>query len=307
MNLPKAVTLVEVGPRDGLQGQKKALSIEQRVALISGLAACGLTRIEAGSFVNPERIPPMRDTDQVMAQLPDIDGVRYCALTPNQRGFDEALQAGVKEVAVFTGASETFTQKNIQCSIAKSLERFQPIIEKASQEGVLVRGYLSCTMGCPYEGEINLDQVASLACELHRMGCYEISLGDTIGVGNPVRVRQLIEKIARQLPVEVLAAHFHDTYGQAIANLYAAMESGVSIIDSAVAGLGGCPYAKGSSGNVATEDVLFMLNGLGIETGVDMNKLLDVNSLVCSQGGFPNFSRTAKALLSARRKSYIDN
>ncbi|MTI14402.1 hydroxymethylglutaryl-CoA lyase [Sansalvadorimonas verongulae] len=302
MSLPGAVTLVEVGPRDGLQGQKTVLSVEQRVALISSLAASGLSRIEAGSFVNPERIPAMRDTDQVLARLPATASVRYCALTPNMKGLDAALEAGVKEVAVFTGASETFTQKNIQCSIAQSLERFQPLIEKASQAGVLVRGYLSCTMGCPYEGKVALDQVASLAWELHQMGCYEISLGDTIGVGNPVRVRQLIEKITRQLSVEVLAAHFHDTYGLAMANLYAAMESGITIIDSAVAGLGGCPYAKGASGNVATEDVLFMLNGLGIETGVNMDRLLDVNTLVCSQGDFPNFSRTAKALLTARER-----
>ena len=299
-HLPEKVTIVEVGPRDGLQGQKKALSVEQRVALITGLADSGLSRIEAGSFVNPERVPPMRDTDQVLARLSEKAGVRYCVLTPNLRGFDDALKSGVKEVAVFTGASETFTQKNIQCSIAESLERFQPLIEKARQENILVRGYLSCTMGCPYEGKVSLDQVAALAQELHQMGCYEISLGDTVGVGSPVRVRQLVEKITRHLPVEVLAAHFHDTYGQAMANLYGAMEAGISIIDSAVAGLGGCPYAKGASGNVATEDVLFMLNGLGVESGIDMEKLLDVNSFVCSQGGFPNFSRTAKALLAAQ-------
>ncbi|WP_281646314.1 hydroxymethylglutaryl-CoA lyase [Parendozoicomonas sp. Alg238-R29] len=301
-HLPDKVTLVEVGPRDGLQGQKKVLSVERRVGLISGLADSGLTRIEAGSFVNPQRIPPMRDTDQVLKRLPGNNAVRYCVLTPNMRGLEDALKSGVKEVAVFTGASETFTQKNIQCSIAESMERFQPVVEKACAEGVLVRGYLSCIMGCPYEGNIDLNQVASLTRDLYQMGCYEVSLGDTIGVGNPIRVRKLIEKITHQLPVEALAAHFHDTYGQAMVNLYAAMESGITVIDSAIAGLGGCPYAKGASGNVATEDVLFMLDGLGIASGVDMEKLLDVNSHICSQNNFPNFSRTARALLAAREK-----
>ncbi|MCL6269896.1 hydroxymethylglutaryl-CoA lyase [Sansalvadorimonas sp. 2012CJ34-2] len=299
MSLPEAVTLVEVGPRDGLQGQPVTLSVEDRVALITMLAKAGLSRIEAGSFVSPTRIPPMRDSGKVLSGLKE-SSARYCVLTPNMRGLNDALAAGAQEVAVFTGVSETFVQKNIHCSIAESMARFQPVVEAAKDAGVLVRGYLSCTMGCPYEGETDLNAVAHIARDLYQMGCYEISMGDTIGVGNPVRVQKMIELAGRDIPVPALAVHFHDTYGQAIANIYAAMESGISVIDTAVAGLGGCPYAKGASGNVATEDVLFMLNGMGIHTGVDMDALLQVNQQVCSKLGCSNYSRTAQALLSKK-------
>ena len=302
ISMPERVTLVEVSPRDGLQGQSHILSVDQRVALISMLAGSGLTRIEAGSFVSPERIPPMRNTAEVIGRLPDKEGVRYSALTPNQRGLDQALAAGVKEIAIFTGASETFTRKNIGCSIDESLARFQPIAEQALARGILIRGYLSCTMGCPYEGDIALDTVVGLTRDLYQLGCYEVSLGDTIGVGNPQRVQTLIAKLLQILPQEAIAVHFHDTYGQALANIYGALQCGVTVVDSSVAGLGGCPYARGASGNVATEDVLYMLNGLGIETGVDMETLLVANKLLCQNYGFPNHSRAALALQSRLKK-----
>ncbi len=299
MNLPDKVTLVEVGPRDGLQGQSVALSVNDRVELITLLASSGLNRIEAGSFVSPERVPPMKNTGDVLRQLPK-NSARYCVLTPNTRGLDDALEAGAREVAIFTGVSETFVRKNIHCSIEESMERFLPVVESAIKAGVLVRGYLSCTMGCPYEGETSLETVAAITRDLYQMGCYEISLGDTIGVGHPGRVQKMIEKISRTVPVSALAAHFHDTYGQATANIYAALETGVNVIDTAVAGLGGCPYAKGASGNAATEDVLFMLNGLGIATGVDMDTLLQANTLVRRRLQCPNYSRTAQALLATK-------
>ncbi|CAM3528401.1 hydroxymethylglutaryl-CoA lyase [Parendozoicomonas haliclonae] len=296
--LPDSVRLVEVSPRDGLQNQQQILSPEQRVELIRRLQASGLTRIEAGSFVSAERVPAMRDTDQVLAALPAVPGVRYSVLTPNIKGLDAALQAGAGEVAVFTGASETFTRKNIQCSITDSLNRFAPVVDKAKEHNIPVRGYLSCTMGCPYEGEIPLTDVVTLATELFQMGCYEISLGDTIGTGNPARVQELINLLQPSIPLDALAVHFHDTYGQALTNIYAALNAGVRVIDSAVAGLGGCPYAKGASGNVATEDVLYLLNGLGIETGVDMDKLLEATRLLTSDYGYRNDSRVGQALLS---------
>ncbi|MBB5319969.1 hydroxymethylglutaryl-CoA lyase [Marinobacter oulmenensis] len=275
MAFPKAVRLVEMSPRDGLQNEPgPVVATAIKAGLIDRLAECGLAHIEAASFVSPKWVPQMADAAEVMASIRRRPDVRYSALTPNLKGFENALAAGVNEVAVFGAASESFTRKNINCSIAESLERFAPVLEAAGQHGIPVRGYVSTVLGCPYEGDIAPEQVAAVAEALYDMGCYEISLGDTIGVGTPLKAKRMLEAVAARIPMPQLAAHFHDTYGQALANLYAVLEEGVSVIDASVAGLGGCPYAKGASGNVATEDVLYMLNGLGIETGVDLEKLV---------------------------------
>ncbi|MBU0807545.1 MAG: hydroxymethylglutaryl-CoA lyase [Gammaproteobacteria bacterium] len=300
MNLPKQVRLVEVGPRDGLQNEKQPISVADKVRLVDDLAAAGLGYIEVGSFVSPKWVPQMAGSAEVFAHIQQQPGVTYAALAPNLRGFEAALEAGVKEVAVFAAASEAFSQKNINCSIAESLERFVPLMEAARQHDVRVRGYVSCVLGCPYDGHVPPEQVAMVARELFAMGCYEVSLGDTIGAGTAGDTRRLFEVVGRDVPREKLAGHFHDTYGQALANIYASLLEGVSVFDSSVAGLGGCPYAKGATGNVATEDVLYLLNGLGIETGIDMHKLIAAGARICSVLDKPNGSRVARATLASQ-------
>ncbi len=297
MAFPKQVRLVEMSPRDGLQNEAgPVIATEVKTGLIDRLAGCGLIHIESASFVSPKWVPQMGDAAEVMAGIKRKPGVRYSVLTPNLRGFENALAAGVDEVAVFGAASESFSQKNINCSIAESLERFLPVMEAAKKNNIPVRGYVSTVLGCPYEGDIAPEQVAKVAKELADMGCYEISLGDTIGVGTPLKAKRMLEAVTKHVPVERLAAHFHDTYGQALANLYAVLEEGVSVIDASVAGLGGCPYAKGASGNVATEDVLYLLNGLGISTGVDLNKLVSTGEWISSQLKRHNGSKVGQAL-----------
>jgi len=274
MQLPEQVKIVEVGPRDGLQNESTPVPAEVKLELIRRLELAGLSVIEAGSFVSPKWVPQMASSAEVFSAIDPKPGVSYPMLVPNLRGLESALSVGVKEIAIFAAASESFTQKNINCSIEESITRYSEVMEQARQHKLEVRGYVSCVLGCPYEGEIATDKVAGVARRLYDMGCYEISLGDTVGVGTPLKAQRMIDAVAQLVPVEKLAAHFHDTYGQALANLFAVLQQGVSVIDSSVSGLGGCPYAKGASGNVATEDVLYMLNGLGIETGIDMNKLL---------------------------------
>lgn len=295
MSLPSHVRLVEVGPRDGLQNEAQPISVADKVQLVDALSAAGLGYIEVGSFVSPKWVPQMAGSAEVFAQIQRKPGVIYGALAPNLRGFEDALAAGVKEVAVFAAASEAFSQRNINCSISESLERFAPIMAAAQQQGVSVRGYVSCVLGCPYEGQVALEQVAAVARELYAMGCYEVSLGDTIGTGTAGATRRMFEVVGKDVPRAKLAGHFHDTYGQAIANLYASLLEGINVFDSSIAGLGGCPYAKGASGNVATEDVLYLLNGLGIETGIDMDKLLVAGQQICSVLGRPTGSRVARA------------
>ncbi|AQT95245.1 hydroxymethylglutaryl-CoA lyase [Pseudomonas azotoformans] len=295
MSLPSHVRLVEVGPRDGLQNEAHPISVADKVQLVDALSAAGLSYIEVGSFVSPKWVPQMAGSAEVFAQIQRKPGVTYGALAPNLRGFEDALAAGVKEVAVFAAASEAFSQRNINCSISESLERFAPIMAAARQHGVSVRGYVSCVLGCPYEGEIAPEQVAAVARELYAMGCYEVSLGDTIGTGTAGATRRLFEVVAAQVPRDKLAGHFHDTYGQAIANIYASLLEGITVFDSSIAGLGGCPYAKGASGNVATEDVLYMLNGLGIHTGIDLEALIGAGQQISTVLGRPTGSRVAKA------------
>ncbi len=277
MSFPERVRIVEVGPRDGLQNESAFVPTMRKVALIESLADAGLKSIEVGSFVSPKWVPQMADSGEVLAALKPRDGVSYPVLTPNIKGFEGALAAGAKEVTVFGAASEAFSQKNINCSVAESFERFALVAKAALDAGVKVRGYISCVLGCPYEGEIAPVKVAEVVKALHDVGCYEVSLGDTVGVGTPAAARAMVEAVAEVVPLENLAAHFHDTYGQALANLAAVLEMGVSVVDSSVSGLGGCPYAAGAAGNVASEDVLYMLNGLGIETGVDLQALVAVS------------------------------
>lgn len=296
MKLPTNARLVEVGPRDGLQNEKQPISVADKVRLVDDLSAAGLSYIEVGSFVSPKWVPQMAGSAEVFAQIQQQPGIIYAALTPNLKGFEGALAAGVKEVAVFAAASEAFSQKNINCSISESLERFVPVMEAAKANGIRVRGYVSCVLGCPYDGAIDPQQVAHVAAELFAMGCYEVSLGDTIGTGTPGATRQLIDVVSARVPRDKLAGHFHDTYGQALANIYASLLEGVSVFDSSVAGLGGCPYAKGASGNVSTEDVLYMLNGLGINTGIDLDQLISAGQRICSLLGRDNGSRVARAL-----------
>ncbi|MEE4071590.1 hydroxymethylglutaryl-CoA lyase [Pseudomonas viridiflava] len=298
-SLPQHVSLVEVGPRDGLQNESRPISIADKVRLVDDLTAAGLGHIEVGSFVSPKWVPQMAGSAQVFEQIQRREGVIYSALAPNFRGFEDALAAGVREVAVFAAASEAFSQRNLNCSISESLERFAPIMEAARLHGLRVRGYVSCVLGCPYEGRIAPEQVAAVANELHAMGCYEISLGDTIGTGTPGATHALFNTVAGQIPRGKLAGHFHDTYGQALVNIYASLEEGIHVFDSSVAGLGGCPYAKGASGNVATEDVLYMLEGMGIETGVDLDQVIQASQRICDVLERGNGSRVARARLSA--------
>ena len=291
--MPEDVRIVEVGPRDGLQNEKLALTIEQKVQFINLLSEAGLKAIEAGSFVSPKWVPQMASSQEVFSSINKRNSITYSALTPNVKGLEQAIKANVDEVAIFTGASESFCQKNINCSIQESIERFIPLISLAKEHNLKVRGYVSCVMGCPYEGSITHQQVSDTVTRLIDIGCYEVSLGDTIGVGTANKVKELINLITKQVNTSQLAVHFHDTYGQALANIYASLELGIRTIDASVAGLGGCPYAKGASGNTATEDILYMLNGLGFNTGVDLNKLINAGHYICQELNRPNGSKVA--------------
>ncbi|MEO8560095.1 MAG: hydroxymethylglutaryl-CoA lyase [Rhodospirillales bacterium] len=296
MTMPKQVRIVEVGPRDGLQNEAKPVPVEIKVELINRLTDAGHVTIESGSFVSPKWIPQMANTDQVMAQIRRKSGVGYPVLVPNKQGFNAAVEAKVEEIAVFAAASESFSRKNINCSIAESLERFGPVLEAAKQHNIKVRGYISTVIGCPYEGAIGPSAVADLAEKMFAMGCYEISLGDTIGVGTPIKCQAMIEAVAAKIPRDKLAVHFHDTYGQALSNILATLERGIAVIDSAVAGLGGCPYAKGASGNVGSEDVVYMLNGMGIKHGVDLDKLAATGRFITAALGRQPASKVSQAL-----------
>jgi isopropylmalate/homocitrate/citramalate synthase len=296
MMLPDQVKIVEVGPRDGLQNEAASLEVEVRVELIKRLMACGLEHIEAGSFVRPDRVPQMADTHGVLSALPLDGNVSFPVLVPNPRGLSNAIDSGAREIAIFAAATDTFSQKNINCSIDESLSRFEEVARTALDHGMKVRGYISCVMGCPYEGEVAVNAVSEVANRLIEMGCYEISLGDTIGTGTPGRTQDLIETLSADIDSKILAVHFHDTYGQALANIYAALETGISIIDSSIAGLGGCPYARGASGNVATEDVVYMLNGLGIEHGTDLDRLVSVGRFICNKLERPMASKVNLAM-----------
>ncbi len=301
MNLPQRVRIVEVGPRDGLQNEKQIVSTDTKVELIARLGAAGLSAIEATSFVSPKWVPQMGDNAEVMARIARLPGVDYPVLTPNLKGFEAALAAGAKEVAVFGAASESFSQKNINCSIAESLDRFVPVVEAAKAAGVRVRGYVSCVLGCPYEGEVAPEAVAGVAATLFDMGCYEVSLGDTIGTGTPGKTRGMLDAVARRVPIDKLAGHYHDTYGQALVNIYASLQAGVATFDASVAGLGGCPYAAGASGNVATEDVVYMLDGLGVETGIRLEALVETSAWICERLGRSNGSKVSLARVGCRR------
>lgn len=300
MRLPSRVKIVEVGPRDGLQNEPGNVPTAVKVGLIDRLGMAGVRAIEAASFVSPKRVPQMADGGQVMAGIRRLPGVAYSALVPNMKGFEAAAAAGADPVSVFASASETFSRKNIQCSIAESLERFRPVVEAAKRGGIGVRGYVSCALGCPYEGEVPPGSVAEVAARLHGMGCGEISLGDTTGAGTPGRVKRMIEACARQVPAERLAGHYHDTYGQALANVLASLEEGVAVFDGSVAGLGGCPYSPGATGNAATEDLVYMLHGLGIETGIDLALLAEAGDFICRALGRGTGSKAARALAAKR-------
>jgi len=294
--LPSQIRIVEVGPRDGLQNEAGVVALDTKLALIEALVEAGLRSVEAGSFVSPKWVPQMADTAAVLARLRRAPGVSYPVLVPNMQGFEAACAAQVEEIAVFGAASESFSRRNINCSIAESLERFRPVAAAAIARGMRVRGYVSCVLGCPYEGRVEPAAVAAVADALHEMGCYEISLGDTIGIGTPRQAQAMLATVAERVPIERLALHFHDTYGQALANILACLELGVAVIDSAVAGLGGCPYAKGATGNVATEDVVYMLNGMGIETGVDLARLATAGRMISAALGRPPVSKVAQVL-----------
>ena len=300
MPLPKKVRIVEVGPRDGLQNEKQPVPTAIKVELIDRLADCGLTAIEATAFVSPKWVPQMADAAQVMAGIARRDGVSYPVLVPNEKGLDAALAAGATEVAIFGAASEAFSQKNINCTIRESLERFKPVLARAKEAKLKVRGYVSCVLGCPYQGEVAPAAVAEVAWALFEMGCYEISLGDTIGVGTPEQAKAMIEAGARRVPIKKLAGHYHDTYGMAAANIYASLQMGVNVFDAAVGGLGGCPYAQGASGNVATEDVVWLLQGQGIDCGVALDKLVDTAQCISAQLGREPASKVARALIARR-------
>ncbi|MGB1262225.1 MAG: hydroxymethylglutaryl-CoA lyase [Cognaticolwellia sp.] len=293
--LPSAVKIVEVGPRDGLQNEKMPISAEDKIALIEQLADAGVSYIESGSFVSPKWVPQMATSSDVFNGIKRKANVTYAALTPNMKGFEGAMAVNADEVAIFGAASEAFSQKNINCSIDESLQRFEPIMQAAKAANIPVRGYVSCVVGCPYDGDIAPEQVANVAEKLYQMGCYEISLGDTIGVGTPASVTKMLQAVSARVPVDKLAVHFHDTYGQALSNIYAALQAGITVVDSAIAGLGGCPYAKGASGNVATEEVLYMLNGLGITSDIDFEKLLAAGWFISDKLGKAANSKVSMA------------
>jgi hydroxymethylglutaryl-CoA lyase len=296
MGYPKFVKIVEVGPRDGLQNELGFVPTETKVSLIHKLADCGLSMIEAGAFVSPKWVPQMADGADVFAAIEKKPGVVYSAFTPNMKGLEAAMAAGVEEIAVFVAGSESFSKKNTNCTIAESIERFLPLCDVALKTGISVRGYVSCVLGCPYEGEISTAVVAELSARLMDGGCYEVSLGDTIGCGTPAKAQALVNEVGAAISMDKIAVHFHDTYGQALANIHAVLQQGISVVDSSVAGLGGCPYAKGASGNVATEDVLYMLNGLGLDTGIDMIGLLKASAYITGELSRPPSSKVALAL-----------
>ena len=296
MGYPKFVKIVEVGPRDGLQNELGFVPTKTKVSLIQKLADCGLSMIEAGAFVSPKWVPQMADGADVFAAIEKKSGVVYSALTPNMKGLEAAMAAGVEEIAVFVAGSESFSKKNTNCTIAESIERFLPLCDVALKTGISVRGYVSCVLGCPYEGEISTAVVAELSARLMDGGCYEVSLGDTIGCGTPAKAQALVNEVGAAISMDKIAVHFHDTYGQALANIHAVLQQGISVVDSSVAGLGGCPYAKGASGNVATEDVLYMLNGLGLDTGIDMIGLLKASAYITGELSRPPSSKVALAL-----------
>ena len=300
MTTPDKVKIVEVGPRDGLQNEAKIVPAEVKITLIEKLVDAGLPVVESGAFVSPKWVPQMATSSEVFSGVEKRTGVSYPMLVPNIKGLEAALDAGVEEISGFAAASETFSQKNTNCTIEESLDRLRQVAEKALSENLKVRGYISCVLGCPYEGEVSMNTVAEIAKRLSDLGCYEISLGDTIGVGTPAKAQAMVERVKQVVPVNQLAAHFHDTYGQGLANLHAVLQSGIAVIDSSVAGLGGCPYAKGASGNVATEDVLYMLDGMNIETGVDMQKLLEAGQFINEFLGRESASRAALALGACR-------
>ena len=288
--------MVEVGPRDGLQNEKTIVPTSVKIELIDRLSACGLRTIETTSFVSPKWIPQLADAAEVYAGIAKKPGIAYPALVPNEQGYERARAVGVSEIAVFTAASEAFNRKNINASIDESIERFAPVMQRAKADGVRVRGYVSTVLGCPYQGEVPLADVVHVAQRLHDLGCYEISLGDTIGVGTPDKARTMLRAVAAEVPISALAVHFHDTYGQAMANILACLEEGVSVVDSSVSGTGGCPYANGATGNVASEDVAYMLAGMGIETGVDQEALIETGLWLSAQLGHPTGSRVVRAL-----------
>ncbi|RAJ93650.1 hydroxymethylglutaryl-CoA lyase [Aliidiomarina maris] len=296
-NIPSHVKVVEVGPRDGLQNEAK-VSLDDKVRLINDLSQAGLSYIEAGSFVSPKWVPQMADSSDVLRQIQRRNGVTYAALTPNLKGFELAMQARADEVAIFGAASEAFSQKNINCSISESLARFEPVIAAAKAAGIRVRGYVSCVLGCPYQGDVPVSEVVRVAKTLYDMGCYEVSLGDTIGVGTPLQAQRMLSAVAEHVPMQALALHFHNTYGQALANIASCLPLGVSTVDSAVAGLGGCPYAKGASGNLASEDLVYMLHGMGIDTGIDLNTLAQAGQRICQALNAPVRSQVSQALLA---------
>jgi isopropylmalate/homocitrate/citramalate synthase len=296
MRVPKRVKVVEVGPRDGLQNEPKTVATSVKIALIDRLSAAGLPVVEAGAMVSPRWVPQMADSAEVLAGITRRPGTSFPVLVPNLRGFERAAAAGAEEIAIFGAASETFSQKNLNASIDQSMERFAPVCDAARARNIRVRGYVSCVLGCPYEGAVAPGKVAEVAERLYRLGCYEISLGDTIGVGTPGAAVAMLEAVAARVPIDHLAVHFHDTYGQALANILACLERGVAVVDSSVSGLGGCPYAPGAAGNVATEDVLYMLDGLGIETGVDLDAVAAAGRLICDHLGRAPSSKAALAL-----------
>jgi len=296
-----SVRIIEVGPRDGLQNEKTPIGVADRIAFIEQLIAAGLHTVEVGAFVSPKAIPQMVNSDQVLRGVEHHRDGEFHVLVPNEKGYEAARAAGAKVIAVFASASEGFSRANINCSVAESIERFKPVVERARADGVKVRGYISCVLGCPFDGEVRPSAVVNVADMLWELGCYEISLGDTIGVGTPLKAKALLRAVAGTVPINSLAMHFHDTYGQALANLYAGMEEGVRVIDSAAGGLGGCPYAPGATGNVATEDVVYMLEGMGIATGVDMAKLLAATNAVSRLIGRAPVSRVAAALNAKMR------
>jgi hydroxymethylglutaryl-CoA lyase len=301
MSRPSSVRLVEMGPRDGLQNEPAPVATDIKIALIERLAAAGLKTIEAGSFVSPSWVPQMANSAEIYRRIKRFPGVSYPALVPNLKGLEAALGVGIEEVAVFVAASEGFSQRNIACSRAESLERLAPVAKLALQKGLRLRGYVSCIIACPYDGPVAPDQVAEMSERLVEMGCYEVSLGDTIGIGTADAVKRVIEAVAARIPRERIAMHFHDTYGQGVANVLASLDQGISVFDSSVAGLGGCPFAKGATGNVATEDVLHLLHGLGIETGVDLTAVAEIGAWISTELGRPNGSRAGRALLARGR------
>jgi hydroxymethylglutaryl-CoA lyase len=299
--LPAKVKIVEVGPRDGLQNEKEFVATDVKIELVNRLANAGLQNVESASFVSPKWVPQMADGEAVMAGIERRPGTIYSALTPNLRGFEAALEAKVDEIVIFGAASEAFSQKNINCSIAESIARFEPVAKATKEAGLRLRASISCALGCPYQGDVPIDAVVDVVQRMKALGCDEIDIADTIGVGTAGRTRDVMSAVSKVFPRERLSGHFHDTYGQAVANIYASLQEGIEIFHASVAGLGGCPYAKGATGNVATEDVIFLLNGLGIHTGVDLDQLVDIGDFISQAIGKPSASRVGRALLAKKR------